>query len=131
MLGLFIKAIFSLLALALIAWALVPGLDPLKVAAVAIGLSLLVPIGYPYVRGVKKGDGLIVVKGNVETILLFNASSCVALDSGKKGDIIGVMLQDGMLAQATVIDYEGFITPAKVRITQEQKQRTVDGVTVI
>ena len=131
MIGLFIKAFIGLLAGAFLAWAIIPGLELWKLLAGAAGLSLLVPLAYPYIRKVKKGDGLLVIKGNVEPFLLFNASSCVALEGGKKGDTIGITLPDGTLAQAVIISYEGLITPAKVRVVQEVRPKTADGVTVI
>lgn len=131
MLGLFIKSFFVLLGVALLLWAVVPGLEVLKLGAAAIGLSLFIPIVYPHLRGVKKGDGLLLIRGNVEPLLLFNASSCVALENGKKGETIGIVLPDGTLAQAVIVGYEGLITPAKVRVVQEEKARTADEITVI
>ncbi|MFH0817568.1 MAG: hypothetical protein V1909_02940 [Candidatus Micrarchaeota archaeon] len=131
MISLFIKAFLGFVAAALLAWAIIPGFELWKLLAGAVGLSIVVPLVYPRIRGVKKGDGLLVIKGNVEPFLLFNASSCVALEDGKKGDTIGITLSDGTLAQAVVVDYEGFITPAKVRVMLEVRPKTADGVTVI
>ena len=130
-LGIYIKSFFGLLATALIGWALIPGLELLKLIAVAVGISLLLPIGYPHIRGVRKGDGLLAVKNDSAPMLLFSATTCVALSDGKKGQTIGVMFSDGALAQAVIVGYEGLITPARVRVTQEEKPRMVDGITVI
>jgi hypothetical protein len=129
--GLLLRIFFGLAAAALIAWAVVPGLEVLKLLAVALGLTLIFPLAYPALRGVRKGDGLLAIKGDVEPFLLFSASSCVSLENGKRGDTVAITLPDGTLAQAVIVSYEGLITPAKVRVVQELRPRTADGVTVI
>ncbi len=131
MIGLFVKSFLGLLASALLTWAAIPGLELWKLLAGAAGLSLLIPLVYPNLRGVKRGDGLLLIKANVEPILLFSASSCLALESGKRGDTIGISLPDGTLAQAVIVGYEGLITPAKVRLVEEHKPRTAERITVI
>ena len=131
MIGVYLKSFVVLLATSLLAYAAIPGLELWKMVAAALGISLLLPITYPHYRGIRKGDGILLIKGNVEPLLLFNASSCVALADGKVGRTIGIMLPDGTIAEGTVVGYEGLITPAKVRVVQEHRPRTVDGVTVI
>lgn len=132
MIGTYLKALLGLVASALLAWAILPGLELWKLLAAAFGTALLLPIAYPHYRGVKKGDGLLVIKGNVEPLLLFNASSCVALADGRLGTTIGIVLPDGTLAEGTIVGYEGLITPAKVRLTQELRPREVNSnITVI
>jgi len=131
MMGVYLKAFLGLLAASLLAWAAAPGLDVWKLIAVALGISLILPLAYPHYRGVRKGDGLLVIRGNVEPMLLFSASSCVALAGGKVGSNIGIALPDGTLAEGTIIGYEGLITPAKVRLVHESRPQEVSGITVI
>ena len=131
MLGLYVKLFLGLIACSLLAWALVPGLELLKVLAVAVGIAVAFPLVYPRVRGVRKGDGLIAIRANTGPLMLLNAATCTALDGGKVGDTIGVMLGDGTLAQGVIAAYAGFITPARVRLTHEMKPKTSDGITVV
>jgi hypothetical protein len=129
--GLYVKLFLGLIACSLLAWAIIPGLEFLKVLAVALAVAVAFPLAYPRVRGVRKGDVLIAIRANTSPLMILNATTCTALDNGKVGATIGVALGDGTLAQGTIVAYAGFITPARVRLVHEMKPRTSDGITVV
>lgn len=129
------KWLFGLIALALIAWAVLPYnfglLDLAKFMAVAVGLSMLMLMLYPGIRGVKKGDPVLSMKAGSSPMLLFSASMYTAIEDGKKGDRIGIVLADGTMAEGVVVSYEGLLTPARIRLTHEEKPSRINQVTVI
>ncbi len=135
MIGNFLKWFFGLVALALIAWAVVPYglglLELVKFIAVAVGASIVILFVYPHVRGVKKGDPLLSIKMSTSPVLFFNASMYTALEDGKKGDRIGVMISDGTMAEGVIVAYEGLLTPARIRLTHEASPSKVNEITVV
>ncbi|MFH1447901.1 MAG: hypothetical protein ABIG39_03485 [Candidatus Micrarchaeota archaeon] len=134
MLGTFLKWLFGLVAIALIAWALLPFgfdfLDLAKFIAVAVGLSILILVIYPRIRGVKKGDSLLSVASSGSSVWMFSASIYTALENGKIGDRIGIVLNDGTMTEGVVVSYEGLVAPARVRLTKERPEK-MNEITVV
>ena len=135
--GLFIKAFIACIAAALIAYAASPwGIDALlKLIALAVGVSILVPFVYPPLRGIKKGDEVSVGRDNPAKMpgifsLLMGSGSGVAMESGKKGGKIMVALSDGSIRSCIIISYPGFFSPAKVKLAGKGVENPME-ITVV
>jgi len=124
-LGIVFKALIIYIASALIIYAVSPYSADflLKLLALAFGAALLTPFIYPHVRGVRKGDSVLVEISGQEKMpglmrLVFQASSGTAMENGKVGRKIMVMVGDGSVRQCAVVAYSGFFTPARVRLVK-------------
>ncbi len=122
--GLFVKALTICVALALIAYAVSPWpIDAFfKLLALAFGVSVLTPLAYPLLRGVRKGDEVAVDFGGAQALpgllsVFFRTGSGVAMERGRVGQKIMVALDDGSMRSCVVVSYPGFFSPAKVRVT--------------
>lgn len=123
-LSIFVKALVIYVALALIAYALSPySLEfLLKLLALALGAALLTPLVYPYIRGVRKGDAVMVEMAAQEVYmpgllgLFFQTGTGVALENGRIGGRIRVALPNGSERACVITGYAGFFSPARVRI---------------
>lgn len=118
----FVRALVIYIASALIIYAVSPySLDfLLKLLAFAFGAALLTPFVYPHLRGVRKGDAVLVEVSGQEAMpgivrLFFQASSGVAMENGRTGGKIMVMMKDGSVRQCAIASYAGFFRPALVR----------------
>ncbi|MEW6329295.1 MAG: hypothetical protein AB1468_04210 [Candidatus Micrarchaeota archaeon] len=121
--GLFFKTLILSVSAALIIYALTPHSLTflLKLLALALGISLLTPLAYPYMRGVRKGD--VVLLANYEATgfaNLLQMNTAVAITNGRKGARIRVSLPNGDEAEGEIISYAGFITPARVRLVERE-----------
>lgn len=121
-LGIFLRTMLLCSALSLISYAALPGatLGTLaKMLAASLGVSMLAPFAYTYVRGIRGGDRVVVVAaGNAQQLTGFIAKSATALEHGKLGQKIRVALDGGEEVEATVDSYCGMLAPARVSITQ-------------
>lgn len=122
-LGIFLKALLLTVAFALLAYALIPGasLDTLlKLLAAALGASLLAPLLYPHVRGVRKGDAVLVfAEGESIPFVGFTVRNGVALEAGRAGSTIKVGFPDGTEMACEIVGYPGVFTPARARVAQK------------
>ncbi len=97
--------------------------DLVKFIALSIALSIIIIIVYPHVRGIKKGDRVLVVGTAISQIPLLNliGKTGVALNDSKLGSEIRVKLDNGLEVFGIVEAYEGFFQPPKVRVIYEEK----------
>ncbi len=123
----FFKALVLFVALALVGFGVyaisVPGANfwlVVPLLALAFGLSLIAPFAYPHIRGVKKGDMVLIVFDANIPFTSFRLRSGVAQTSGRKGDIIRVDFGDGTDIQARVTDYSGILTPARAKVSEKE-----------
>ncbi|MEM4389742.1 MAG: hypothetical protein QXG98_03685 [Candidatus Micrarchaeia archaeon] len=121
--GVFLKTLLLTVALALLAYAALPGasLDLLaKLLAAALGASLLSPLIYPHLRGVRRGDDVLVFAEDESIpIVGFAVKNGVALESGRAGGIIRVGFPDGTEIACEIVSYSGIFTPARARVVQK------------
>jgi len=128
-LSLFFRSIVAYTAIALIVYGLSPyeGFDLLlKLLAFAAGASLLTPIVYPYLRGVRKGDEVLVESAESRAMpgiirMLFQMGSGIAIENGRIGGRIMVLLNDGSIRQCVIKNYEGFFKPARVHLVEKEE----------
>lgn len=131
------RSMLVLGALALISFALHPYINSAlgvkesifnsawQTIALAIGLSIVVSLAYPHVRGVQKGDTLV---GEVprarsvgHTVMAFvESAAVVALEGGRQGHKIRVRLPNGKSAEGIIVSYAGTFSPAFIKITETE-----------
>lgn len=114
---------FFLLAVVLsLAWfGLTPNtglMDLLKLLAVGIALAIVMAFFWPSIRGVKKGDRLLIVSGNI--LPIFGASSGISLSDAKENAEIHFKLDNGMEGVGTLQDYGGLLSYPKVKMIYEE-----------
>ncbi len=120
-LWLFVKAFAICSAIALLYAAL--GLEAItlgllvRLAAADLGISLIVAMLYPNVRGVRAGDLVLLVSDSNGPFVIRTA---VALEGKRVNETIRVALSDGREAYAVLEGYAGIITPARARVLVEK-----------
>lgn len=115
-----IKVYALLIALSLLAFALLPNaglMDLVKLFAGATAATILFAFLYPMVKGVSKGDEVVVVAENMP---VFFGKIGRALVNAKKGSEIKVRLNDGREVIGILEEYEGLFSPPKVKILFEK-----------
>ncbi|MBU0586835.1 hypothetical protein KJ780_04940 [Candidatus Micrarchaeota archaeon] len=120
-LSIFLKCTAVGVALALLSFAFI-GDDLLFLAkglALVLGISIVIAIAYPHLRGVRRGDRVFLIKGG-RSLLGFWKSG-FALQDAQMHKEIRVRLDDGKEAVGVVESYEGLFSPSKVRIVYEEK----------
>ena len=123
-LPLFLRVFLLSAALSLVSFVLLP--MPLatlaKLLALSLAMTLLVPLAYPHIRGVKKGDVVLVVNAPHQQMLpipfLHLGAGNVSLDDGRMGSRIRVSMPDGTWREALVLSYASLLTPARVRLLE-------------
>ena len=121
-LGLFFKLFVISLACSLAAFALLPNSSLLflaKTFVLGVGISIVVSIVYPEVRGVKKGDMVSVVLSSSVPFLIGRVGR--AISNARKNSEVRVRFDNGEEAVGIVESYSGLISPPKVRILYEEK----------
>ncbi len=91
----------------------------LKLVALGGGLSLLIAFAYPEIRGVKKGDEVVIVQDAATPGFLGKVGR--ALHNAKKMEKIRIRLDNGREILGVVEDHGGIISPPKVRMIYEER----------
>ncbi|MFH1222176.1 MAG: hypothetical protein V1492_03765 [Candidatus Micrarchaeota archaeon] len=118
---LFAKSMLVLGMLSLLAFIAMP-MDLLtlaKLLAAAIVISVIFSIAYPELRGLKKGDTVMVLASDSPYSLLGRFGT--AAQDGKKNSTVKIKLGDGNEVTGLVESYEGLITPPRVRVMYEER----------
>ncbi len=113
--------VFSI-AVSLLAFAFTPAADImflLKSLALCIGLSILVTVLYPTLRGVQGGDTVTVV-ANSSLPSLFGRGG-IALTGGRRNSQVRIKLDDGREAVGIIESYEGLLSLPRIRLVYEEK----------
>lgn len=97
--------------------------DPWRLIALALGLSIVWAFAYPHVRGVKKGDALVALfrrEGGARAALL-DVLFVTALSDGRLGEKIKIVYGNGIQAEGQITSYGGTFSPATVKITETER----------
>jgi len=128
-LPLFLRVFLLAVAASLVSYALLPLalVDLAKLLALSMAITLLVPLVYPHIRGVRKGDMVSAVNPpqrglmpQLQIPFLQFGGSYVALDSGRIGTRLRVAMPDGTWREAEVLSYGGFLQPPRVRLLESE-----------
>lgn len=108
-----------------------PLLSLAKLLALSVGMTMLLPVIYPHLRGVRKGDAVLAINppqrqgmlGAIPMPLPFMqlGGNFTALDSGRMGSRIRVSMADGTWREAEILSYSGFLQPARVRLLENNQ----------
>jgi hypothetical protein len=112
-----------LIALSLLVFAFLPNaglMDLIKLFAASTAITILFSFLYPMIRGVNKGDEVVVVSENMPVIF---GKIGRALVNAKKGEEIRVRLSDGRDIIGILEEYEGLFSPPRVRILFERNTK--------
>lgn len=119
---LFFKLFLISLAISLAAFALTPDVGLMflaKAIALGTGLSILISLIYPELRGVKQGDMVAVVMSNNIPSLFGRVGR--AISNARKNNELRVRFDNGEEAVGIVESYSGLFSPPKVRIIYEER----------
>ena len=110
-----------LLAVSLIAYGLFQlSFDELlRALAVSLALTILYVVFFPKLRGVRRGDAVLVV-GNTP-LYHFLGKRGVALESARINDQLRVMLAGGSEVIGVLEAYEELLSPPRVRVIYEER----------
>ena len=109
------------MVLSLLVFAFVPeatAASLIKSLAFGIAISIAVPAVYPDVRGIHKGDNIMV---DTSAIPFFAGKLGTALTGGRKNKEIRVRFDNGEEAVGVVESYGGLLSPPKVKIVYEER----------
>lgn len=115
------KIMWGLTAISLIVYALTPNATLgflAKLFALNWGIALVVFLGWPHVRGVRKGDVIFVSEENSFPII-FALPNAVAKSNGRLNGLIQVDFGDGSAGIGKIIKYQGLITHAEVKLLEK------------
>ena len=90
-----------------------------KLLALAMGVTLLSPFIYPAIRGVRRGDKVIII--NTNPFVRMRSRIGVAQNDAHKGQVLKVMTDVGDTVECEIVDYEGTFSRAKVKIKDHGK----------
>lgn len=90
----------------------------LKMAAVGTVGAVAVSAFYPEVRGVKDGDSVSVVYGNIPALM---GKAGLAMEQGKKKEKIKVKLNNGNEVLGIIESYDGVLSPPRIRAVYEER----------
>lgn len=123
LLGFFGTLLLLFTAIALIVYGITPAATLgylAKLLAIDIGAAILALIAWPYARGIRKGDKVVVTEepAKAKIMALFGLFNGRALDNGRLGGVIKVELFDGSMALGTITKYEGLLSNAEVKLLE-------------
>ncbi len=95
--------------------------DLLKFIGLGVGVSLLIVVIYPSVRGIKRGDRVMVLGSSGIAFLDLFSKVGMAMNDAKRGDHIRVRLDNGREVVGVVEEYESLFSLPKVRVLYEER----------
>lgn len=116
------KLFLSLFALSLIVFFFLPDATPmllLKLVALSVGVTILVALFYPSLRGIRKGDKVLISRGNFPSFFGFGRTG-IAVEDGRIQKEIKLKLSNGREALGIVENYGGAFSIPKVRLLYEE-----------
>ena len=90
----------------------------LRMLAISVGFSLLFLIFYPMLKGVKKGDEVVVVSHSFVPSFLGRKGKIVKIT---KDYLIVKLYEDGREVRGVIESYEGLLSPPRVRVIYEEQ----------
>ncbi len=121
LIGFFARVLVFFTAMALILFGITPNATLgllAKLIAIDIGLALVTLLAYPQIRGIRKGDRIIVSEEKLP-IFLFGFTNAVAMSDGRFNDLIQFELMDGTTGIGKVSRYEGLLTNPEVKVMEK------------
>ncbi len=114
------KLLLILTASSLIIYALTPEASLgylLKLFALNWGVLIVYAIAWPHIRGVRKGDP-IVVRGE-PIAFFFTFPNAIAMSNGRLNGYVELKLMDGSFGIGKVVRYQGILSHAEVELLEQ------------
>ncbi|MCS7109461.1 MAG: hypothetical protein NZ903_01540 [Candidatus Micrarchaeota archaeon] len=114
------KILLILTAIAFFAYALTPNATLgylLKLFALNWGIIIVYIIIWPHIRGVRKGDLLVIRSQPIS--FFFSIPNAVALSNARKNEFIELKLLDGTIGIGKVVKYQGIFSHAEVELVSQ------------
>jgi hypothetical protein len=87
-----------------------------KLIALSAGVAVLAGFAQPSIRGIKRGDMVIVLQGTQ------GLDSATALESGKIGNKIKVVLhRNGAKGEGIITAYQGVFMPPAIKLVESER----------
>ncbi|MFH1056259.1 MAG: hypothetical protein V1717_00455 [Candidatus Micrarchaeota archaeon] len=137
--GLTAKLAMVLMALSLVAYGLSGYLNTIlglgeqsifneawKLIALSVGAAILAGFLQPNLRGIKKGDKIFaftqrtVPQGN-QNFFYTDFVPATAMESGKIGSKIKVVLSNGARGEGIVLGYQGIVSPPTIKLVETER----------
>ena len=138
-LGLSAKAGMVLISISLVLYGLSSYLNPLvgsgiqsilnepwKLIALSVGVALLSGVAQPSLRGIKKGDRIFAfiqknVRQGEQSFFFTDMVPVTALENGKVGSKIRVVLPNGARGEGIVLGYQGVFSPPTIKLVETER----------
>lgn len=93
--------------------------------ALGIGVSILMSLGWPHARGVRRGDRLVAQVPRTQqtpggVFAFVDNVVVIALEGGRTGGKIKVRLGNGRSGEGIITAYAGTFSPAVIQITETE-----------
>ena len=122
---LFLKSFVILFAVSLVSFFFLPSpsfMLLLKLVALSLGVSILFSNVYPHIRGIRKGDKVMIAGSGLGGEFLSILLGASALENARIHKEIKLRLPNRRIAIGIVESYEGIISPPRVRLLYEAKE---------
>jgi hypothetical protein len=96
-------------------------MDLIRLVGVSLGLTILYVLIYPYLRGVRKGDTVVVVANSLVPSVLGRMGKIISPVKGLHKKVI-VKLDDGSEIVGILETYEELLSPPRVRLIYEERK---------
>lgn len=90
-----------------------------KAIALGSGLSILISLLYPEIRGIRQGDTVSIVLSNAVPFLLGRVGRAVS--NARKNKEVRIRFDNGDEAVGIVESYCGLVSPPRIRVLYEEK----------
>ena len=113
---------FLLLSVSLIAYALagLSGGELLRAVALSFGITILYVLIYPRLRGVRKGDAVVVVAHTFVPSFLGRKGTLLS-SASKQNQEVRVLLDNGVEVRGVLESFEELLSPPRVRLIYEER----------
>lgn len=100
--------------------------EPWKLIALSIGASILLGIAQPNIRGVKRGDKIFAfiqrtMMQGAQQVSFSDFLPATALEDGKVGSRIKVILPNGAEGEGIITAYQGAFSPPTIRLVESER----------
>ena len=100
--------------------------EPWKLIALSIGAAIIAGFAQPSFRGIKKGDTIFAfmqrnVQQGVQNFFMTDAVPAIALEDGRVGSKIRVVLPNGARGEGIIVDYKGVFSMPTIKLIESER----------
>ena len=126
LIGMAWKMLVTLTAISLIVYALTPNASLgylLKLFALNWGIVIISLFAWPHIRGVRRGDPLVIKSQPSMKVfgMVLSFPAAIALSNGRLNEFIEVKFIDGSTGIGKITKYQGLLSNAEVEIMAQNQ----------